>query len=265
MIVALKPGVTQESREQLMDWLQNLGLHIHVSEGEYQTILGLVGDTTKIDERDVLANPWIDNVTRVSAPYKRANRLFHPADSVIDCGGVGYACMTTNNTLSQLKKGEKKKLYTYLNVGESIFDLYGFATQNELNSFKLLLGVSGVGPKAALAILSANTPEGLAMAIVTEDAKSLTAAQGIGKKIAQRIILELKDKMAKETASGLDFSGGKGAAVPAVFTSKATEAAAALAVLGYSTQEVQMALKGVDVENLPLEEIIRQSLKKMVK
>ena len=99
----------------------------------------------------------------------------------------------------------------------------------------------------------------------TEDAKSLTAAQGIGKKIAQRIILELKDKMAKETASGLDFSGGKGAAVPAVFTSKATEAAAALAVLGYSTQEVQMALKGVDVENLPLEEIIRQSLKKMVK
>ena len=179
-----------------------------------------------------------------------------PGLAVIDCGGVGYACMTTNNTLSQLKKGEKKKLYTYLNVGESIFDLYGF---------KLLLGVSGVGPKAALAILSANTPEGLAMAIVTEDAKSLTAAQGIGKKIAQRIILELKDKMAKETASGLDFSGGKGAAVPAVFTSKATEAAAALAVLGYSTQEVQMALKGVDVENLPLEEIIRQSLKKMVK
>ena len=188
-----------------------------------------------------------------------------PGLAVIDCGGVGYACMTTNNTLSQLKKGEKKKLYTYLNVGESIFDLYGFATQNELNSFKLLLGVSGVGPKAALAILSANTPEGLAMANVTEDAKSLTAAQGIGKKIAQRIILELKDKMAKETASGLDFSGGKGAAVPAVFTSKATEAAAALAVLGYSTQEVQMALKGVDVENLPLEEIIRQSLKKMVK
>ena len=131
-----------------------------------------------------------------------------PGLAVIDCGGVGYACMTTNNTLSQLKKGEKKKLYTYLNVGESVFDLYGFASQNELNSFKLLLSVSGVGPKAALAILSANTPEGLAMAVVTEDAKSLTAAQGIGRKIAQRIILELKDKMAKETAAGLDFSGG---------------------------------------------------------
>ena len=110
-----------------------------------------------------------------------------PGLAVIDCGGVGYACMTTNNTLSQLKKGEKKKLYTYLNVGESVFDLYGFASQNELSSFKMLLGVSGVGPKAALA------------------------------------------------------------------------------VLGYSTQEVQMALKGVDVENLPLEEIIRQGLKKMVK
>ena len=188
-----------------------------------------------------------------------------PNLAVIDCGGVGYACATTNYTLSQLKKGERAKLYTHLHVREDIFELYGFSSQAELNSFRMLIGVSGVGPKAALAILSANTPEGLAMAIVTEDAKSLTAAQGIGKKIAQRIILELKDKMAKETASGLDFFGGKGAAVPAVFTSKATEAAAALAVLGYSTQEVQMALKGVDVENLPLEEIIRQSLKKMVK
>ena len=188
-----------------------------------------------------------------------------PGLAVIDCGGVGYACMTTNNTLSALKKGQKGKLYTFLNVGENIFGLYGFATQNELNSFKMLIGVSGVGPKAALAILSAGTPESLAMAIVTEDAKALTAAPGIGKKIAQRIILELKDKMAKETVDGIDFSGGKGTPAPAVFSNKATEAAQALAVLGYTAQEVQTALKGVDVENLPLEEIIRQSLKKMVK
>ena len=189
-----------------------------------------------------------------------------PYLAVIDCGGVGYACKTTNNTLAALKKGQRGKLYTYLNVGEGIFELYGFATANELNSFKLLLGVSGVGPKAALAILSATTPESLAMAIVTEDAKTLTAAPGIGKKIAQRIILELKDKMARETAGGgLDFSGGKGVPAAPVFTNKATEAAQALAVLGYSSQEVSMALKGVDVENLPLEEIIRQSLKKMVK
>ena len=188
-----------------------------------------------------------------------------PGLAVIDCGGVGYACMTTNNTLSQLKKGEKKKLYTYLNVGESIFDLYGFATQNELNSFKLLIGVSGVGPKAALAILSAATPESLAMAIVTGDEKSLTAAPGVGKKIAQRIILELKDKMARESAAtGLDFSGGAAVSVPA-FTNKATEAAQALAVLGYTSAEVAQALKGVDVETLSLEEIIRQCLKKMVK
>lgn len=188
-----------------------------------------------------------------------------PYLAVIDCGGVGYACKTTNNTLSSLKKGQRGRLYTYLNVGEGVFELYGFASQNELNSFKLLLGVSGVGPKAALAILSSSTPEGLAMAIVTEDTKTLTAAPGIGKKIAQRIILELKDKMARESAAtGLDFSGGASVNVSA-FTNKATEAAQALAVLGYSSQEVSMALKGVDVENLPLEEIIRQSLKKMVK
>ena len=188
-----------------------------------------------------------------------------PFLAVIDCGGVGYGCKTTNNTLAALKKGQKGKLYTYLNVGEGIFELYGFATQNELNCFKLLLGVSGVGPKAALAILSVGTPETLAMAIVTGDETALTAAPGIGKKIAQRIILELKDKMAKETASGLDFTGGKGVPAAAVFSNKATEAAQALAVLGYSSQEVSIALKGVDVENLPLEEIIRQSLKKMVK
>ena len=188
-----------------------------------------------------------------------------PYLAVIDCGGVGYACKTTNNTLSALKKGQKGRLYTHLNVGEGIFELYGFATQNELNSFKLLISVSGVGPKAALAILSSTTPESLAMAIVTEDAKTLTAAPGIGKKIAQRIILELKDKMARESAGGLDFSGGKGVPAAPVFTNKATEAAQALAVLGYSSQEVGIALKGVDVENLPLEEIIRQSLKKMVK
>ncbi len=189
-----------------------------------------------------------------------------PYLAVIDCGGVGYACKTTNNTLSHLKKGQKGKVYTYLNVGEGVFDLYGFATQSELHTFRMLLGVSGVGPKAALAILSTGTPDALAMAIITGDEKTLTAAPGIGKKIAQRIILELKDKLAKESAATvLDFSSN-GTSVNAVsFTNKASEAAQALAVLGYSSAEVAVALKGVDVENLPLEEIIRQSLKKMVK
>ena len=188
-----------------------------------------------------------------------------PYLAVIDCGGVGYACKTTNNTLASLKKGQRGKLYTYLNVGEDVFDLYGFATQKELATFKLLIGVSGVGPKAALAVLSAGTPESLAMAIVTGDEKALTAAPGIGKKIAQRIILELKDKMARESGGELAISGGKGAPAAAVFSNTATEAAQALAVLGYTSAEVSMALKGVDVEGLPLEEIIRQSLKKMVK
>lgn len=187
-----------------------------------------------------------------------------PYLAVIDCGGVGYACMTTNNTLSALKKGQKARLYTYLHVGENAFGLYGFKTQSELSSFKMLIGVSGVGPKAALAILSVGTPETLAMAIVTGDEKALTVAPGIGKKIAQRIILELKDKIAKEqAASGLPMRGGTAGA--AAFSSKAAEAAAALAVLGYSSQEVSVAMKGVDVESLSLEEIIRQSLKKMLK
>lgn len=184
--------------------------------------------------------------------------------AVIDCGGVGYACATTNYTLSQLKKGERAKLYTYMNVREDAVDLFGFSSQSELHSFKLLLGVSGVGPKAALAILSINTPANLAMAVVMGDEKALTAAPGIGKKIAQRIILELKDKLAKEQAS---FGPDTGGSVPLTVlpNDKAKEAGAALAVLGYSGSEVAAALKGIDIDTLPLEEIIRQALKRMVK
>ena len=114
-----------------------------------------------------------------------------PFLAVIDCGGVGYACRTTNNTLSHLQKGKPAKLYTHLNVREDAMELFGFSTENELNCFQLLTSVSGVGPKAALSILSAATPESLAMSIITGDEKALTVAQGIGKKIAQRIILEL--------------------------------------------------------------------------
>ena len=184
--------------------------------------------------------------------------------AVIDCGGVGYACATTNYTLSQLKKGERAKLYTYMNVREDAVDLFGFSSQSELHSFKLLLGVSGVGPKAALAILSTNTPANLAMAVVMGDEKALTAAPGIGKKIAQRIILELKDKLAKEQAS---FGPDTGGSVPLTVlpNDKAKEAGAALAVLGYSGSEGAAALKGIDIDTLPLEEIIRQALKRMVK
>lgn len=180
--------------------------------------------------------------------------------AVIDCGGVGYACATTNHTLSHLQQGKNAKLYTYLHVKEDAMDLFGFYTQNELNSFKLLINVSGVGPKAALAILSASTPEQLALAIVTGDERVLTAAPGIGKKIAQRIILELKDKLAKEDLSAIKT--GKPAAQAGA---KTAEALSALMVLGYSQQEISVALKGIDVDALPLEEIIRQALRKMVK
>ena len=183
--------------------------------------------------------------------------------AVIDCSGVGYACATTNYTLSQLKKGERAKLYTYLNVREDAMEMFGFASQSELCSFKMLIGVSGVGPKAALSIPSSTTPQQLSMAVVMGDEKALTAAPGIGKKIAQRIILELKDKLIKEQG-GFEAGSGAAAAMPAQ-NNKAGEAAAALAVLGYGSQEIAAALKGIDMDALPLEEIIRQSLKKMVK
>ena len=184
-----------------------------------------------------------------------------PGMAVMDCGGVGYACRTTNNTLSALKRGQRGKLYTFLHVGDALFDLYGFAAPNELNAFRMLIGVSGVGPRAALAILSALTPDALTMAIVTEDERALMVAPGIGKKIAKRMILELKDRLSGEAVGGGELSGG----TPAPFVGKSTEAAQALAALGYSAQEVQAALKGVDTASLPLEEIIRQGLKKMAK
>ena len=163
-----------------------------------------------------------------------------PNLAVIDCGGVGYACATTNYTISRLKKGERAKLFTYLHVREEIFELFGFSSQQELSSFKMLIGVSGVGPKAALAILSSTTPNNLALSIVTGDEKALTAAPGIGKKIAQRIILELKDKLAKEQTSF--SSDGPVPAIAAGGANKAGEASAALAVLGYGTPEIAAAL-----------------------
>ena len=188
-----------------------------------------------------------------------------PYLAVVDCGGVGYACRTTNNTLARLRKGETATLYTHLNVREDAMELYGFASENELSCFQLLISVSGVGPKAALSILSSTSPEGLATSIITGDEKALTVAPGIGKKIAQRIILELKDKLAKGQLStpGGESYGGTGVTV--IPQNKASEAAAALAVLGYSQAEAAAALKNIDMETLPLEEIIKQALKKMVK
>ena len=188
-----------------------------------------------------------------------------PYLAVIDCGGVGYACKTTNYTLAALKRGEKAKLYTYLHVREEIFELYGCATENELNCFQMLIGVSGVGPKAAQGILSSVSPERLATAIITGDEKALTGAPGVGKKIAQRVILELKDKLAK---GQLNVSTGEsygGTGVTVIPENKVSEAGAALAVLGYGPAEINEALKGIPTEELSLEAIIKQALKKMMK
>lgn len=188
-----------------------------------------------------------------------------PYLAVIDCGGVGYACRTTGYTLSQIKKGEKAKLFTYLNVREDAMELYGFSGSEELKLFQQLISVSGVGPKAALSILSAGTPANLALAIITGDEKTLTSAQGVGKKIAQRVILELKDKLSK--GQGISASG-ETVSVPGVTVipqNKLSEASAALAVLGYSQAEINVALKGIDLDSLSLEQIVRMALKNMMK
>lgn len=184
---------------------------------------------------------------------------------VVDCGGVGYACKTTSYTLGNLKKGEKGKVFTHLNVREDAMELYGFGTQEELNLFQQLISVTGVGPKAALSILSSSTPANLALSIITGDEKALTCAPGVGKKIAQRVILELKDKLAKGQTISVAGENYGGTGVTIIPENKGSEAAAALAVLGYSQSEINVALKGIDMTDLTLEQIIKQALKKMMK
>ena len=181
--------------------------------------------------------------------------------AVIDCGGVGFNIFTTNNTLSRLRMGEKARLYIYTYIREGVFDLYGFGEPREKRSFEMLISVSGVGPKAALSILSSGTPEALAMAVITGDEKVLTVAPGIGRKIAQRIILELKDKISKENRE-IVFPAMGGAASSG---DKRGDAAAALAVLGYGNSEIAYALKELDCDALSLEDIIRQALRAMLK
>ena len=183
---------------------------------------------------------------------------------VVDCGGIGFALNATLNTISKLKIGEKSKLYVAEAIGETNFDLYGFAEKTEKRCYEMLVSVSGIGPKAALSILSYTTPEGLALSIMNNDVRSLTAAPGIGKKIAQRVILELKDKIAKEMDSS-EIS------IPAVSTPSPTEnsnvsdAVTALTVLGYSSAEVAPILKQLDLSGMDAEQIIKAVLRHMVK
>lgn len=180
--------------------------------------------------------------------------------AVIDCNGVGYALNATVNTLSNIKTGAKAKLYVSEAIGENNFDLYGFFTKSEKRCFEMLTAVSGIGPKAALSILSYNSPESLALAIMNQDVKALTVAPGIGKKIAQRVILELKDKISKEL-------GDEQMSLPVMSAAVSTgdtvvnDAMTALAVLGFSSAEIAPLLKKLDVSGMSAEQIIKAVLK----
>ncbi|MBR1739337.1 MAG: Holliday junction branch migration protein RuvA [Ruminococcus sp.] len=187
----------------------------------------------------------------------RGRLIYTDAETaVVECGGVGYGCRTSFNTLTQINGSEEVMLYTYLAVREDACELYGFSTREELKCFRMLTGVSGVGPKAALSILSFHTPSQFALAVATGDSKSLTKCKGIGAKTAQRIVLELKDKIAKENAISVRGAQTadiipKGGAVD--------EAITALVVLGYTEGEAASALSGLDPA-LPVEELIKKAL-----
>ncbi|MCQ2464468.1 MAG: Holliday junction branch migration protein RuvA [Oscillospiraceae bacterium] len=197
--------------------------------------------------------------------YSVRGKLVHKENelAVIECGGVGFACRTTLQTLASLtEKGTEVMLYTYLHVREDCMELFGFWSQQELNCFKMLISVSGVGPKAALSILSDVSAEQFALLVASEDSKTLTKTKGIGAKTAQRIVLELKDKVVKE--NNIDFSAA-GSPVPAVSAadgSAVSEAFSALLVLGYTQTEIAPVLSGLD-PSLPSSELIRQALKVM--
>ena len=184
--------------------------------------------------------------------------------AVIDCGGVGYKVTVTGNTLTHLNSADKSKVrvYTHMAVREDAVELYGFATTEEMNAFKMLITVSGVGPKAACAILTVLTPDALAMSIAAEDAKAIAKAQGVGAKTAARVVLELKDKMAKNMP--VSQSAGAGAAAVAVRGGSLADARDALIVLGYSRNEIADALKGADPKS-ETEELIRYALAKLMK
>ena len=185
--------------------------------------------------------------------------ILEPGLAVIDCGGVGYGCRVSAYTAAQLKLNQPVRLYITESIREDAFDLYGFISREEQRCYELLTSVTGVGPKAAIAILSGG-PQNFTLAVMTADVKLLTAAQGVGPKLAQRIILELKDKLGGASAE-LDFSAGISVAAPQ--GSNTALATAALQELGYSPSEIALALKGVDA-SASTEEMVRHALRARV-
>lgn len=193
--------------------------------------------------------------------YSIKGKLIHkePFLAVVECGGVGYACRVTCATSSQLGEiGSEAFLYTYLHVREDNIDLFGFYSKQELHCFKLLLSVSGVGTKMALSILSDVDAQRFALTIASEDSKALTKSKGVGPKLAQRIVLELKDKVAKEGLSGKDIKAAGNISVPV--SDECSEAVTALMTLGFSQPEVAKAVAQID-NTLSSSEIIKQALK----
>ena len=186
-----------------------------------------------------------------------------PNCAVIDAGGVGYKMTISQNTFSALPKlGESAKLYSWLSVREDGVELFGFAKEDELSAFKLLIGVSGVGPKVALGVLSFLTPEKLALAVSSEDSKTLAKANGVGSKTAARIVLELKDKM---SATGSSDNTGDIVTTGGAPSGALADATEALTVLGYSRSDVNAALRGVNLNGMSTEDIIRTAMKQLMR
>lgn len=186
--------------------------------------------------------------------------VFSDLNSVaVSCGGVAFRCLSSANTLREIRIGEAVTLFTYLNVREDALDLFGFLSEYELEWFKLLIGVTGVGPKAALAILSELAPEKLALCISAGDVKAITRANGVGPKLAQRVILELKDK-AKSAASSSGESEMLESVEAVGKAENTSEAVAALTMLGYTKSEASVAVGKVD-SSLSVQDIIKQALK----
>lgn len=183
---------------------------------------------------------------------------------VIDCHGIGFALNASQNTIAGVTKGNTAKLYICESVREDAYELFGFVSKEEKRCFEMLISISGVGPKAAIAILSTCTPSALAMAVLNDDVKTLTRAPGIGKKIAQRIVLELKDKLVKEQA-GMDLGISAAAELPVLEDNSArSDAISALMVLGYSMPEINRALQKFSSDGMSTEQIIKSALRAMM-
>ena len=182
---------------------------------------------------------------------------------VISCAGVGYAVQVPLTTAESLPApGREGTVYTVMNVTENDVSLYGFATEEQRSCFKMLTSVSGVGPKAGLAILSIMTPERVALAASSGDHKAFTKANGVGPKLAQRIVLELKDKVAKGFVDGISLEDVAGASAQTPAAQSSSQAIAALVSLGYSQSEAALAISKIDA-TLPVEEIIKLALRGM--